>query len=112
MKKQTPILFLVILLMGGVGCDKKEEKIQFTGTFVDTKGEKINEGKIQVYLNDGKNEPELVEFDIKDGGISDQLPKAAWYVVNVKVRGYGLVSKVFPGGIPANQIFELKKATV
>jgi len=114
MKKQTPILFLVILLMGGVGCDKKEktDSIKFTGSFVDTKGDTIREGKIQVYLNNGKDEPKLVEFDIKDGSISDELPKAAWYVVNVKVKGYGLVSKVFPGTVPANQTYELKKATV
>jgi hypothetical protein len=119
MKKQTSIFVILILLVCGVGCEKKEAKesekkpetVKLSGSFVDTKGDTIRQGKIEVYLHDGKDKPKRMEFDIADGTISQEIPKANQYVVNVKVKGYGLVSKVFAGTIP-NRTYELKKATV
>ncbi len=103
------IIFIAVLS----GCNREpKEKIQFVGDIKDTEGKSIEEGKIEVYaFFEKEKEPKHYTFDIKQGKIKDQLPKAAKYVVNVKVRGYGLVSKVFYNSIP-ERTYQLKQATV
>jgi hypothetical protein len=107
----TSIALVLVLL---TGCDwfKKKENVVFTGSFIDTEGKAIEKGVIEIYVHqaDGK-EPRLHKIALTSGKSQGELPKGNKYVVNVKARGYGLVSKVFYGNLPSYN-YQLKAATV
>ncbi len=98
------------------GCKKtpepQKDKVKVVGTITDTEGNSIEKGKITVYTSGGETkEPERFDFDIEQGKLNYEVPKAEKYVVNIRVKGYGLVSKVFYKSIP-ERTYELKQATV
>lgn len=105
--------FVLLLLLAG--CEwfgEKKEKIKISGKFQDTEGKLIETGSLEIYaFQDQEKEPKLYKFKIKEGNLKDEIPKANKYVVNVKVKGYGLLSKVFYNAIP-DRVYQLKQATV
>ena len=115
MKKSLLVLASTVLVLAFLnGCEwfGRKEKVEFAGSFTDTEGKKIENGSIEIYVHtgDGK-EPELNKVDLKGGSSVVKIPKGSKYVVNVKARGYGLVSKVFYGSLPSYN-YQLKAATV
>jgi hypothetical protein len=117
MKTPKPLLVVSLLALAMIivtlsGC-KKTEMIPLTGTITDTDGNPVPEGKVSVYVwNEDAKEPVEVIYDFKDGRLGTELPaKGKKYVVNIRAKGYGLVSKVYYAAPPESK-FQLKKATV
>ena len=105
-------LLALVTLTGCQWFSDKTEKVKFSSGFMDIDGNSIPGGKVVIHaFNEGTDKPETFEFEIRDGKLSGTVPVAGKYVVNVKVKGYGLVSKIFYGSIP-DRNFELRPATV
>lgn len=117
MKTSKPLLVVSCIAVAMTivtlsGCEKTETT-PLTGTITDTDGNPIPEGKVSVYVwNEDSKEPKEVIYDFENGQIGGELPaKAKKYVVNIRAKGYGLVSKVYYNAPPSTK-FQLKKATV
>lgn len=110
MKSKLILMALAFIL--AVSCKRppKQEMVKVEGKIVDTSGEVVAEGKLEIYTPNAEGVPQLTTVPFKNGQIAGEVPKSNRYVVNVKVRGYGLVSKVFTNELPA-YTYELKKAT-
>src|SRR5688572_5239057 len=103
-------LTLLLSLSVFLGCEKKE-MIKFKGKVIDTEGKEVPYAKVTAYVwGERAKKPKRVVIDLKGGRIIGELPKGKKYVVNIRARGYGLVSKVFYNSLP-ERTYELKQAT-
>lgn len=112
MKKLMTVSLSAIIVAGVLLLSGCQKKVPIGGTIVDTKGERILQGRVVVYSwpKDGKEPAESI-LEFKEGKLAGEVALGSRYVVNIKAKGYGLVSKVFYDQLP-DRTYELKKATV
>lgn len=111
----TSIVFVAFVYLSSCKLDEGKEPpadVKVAGRVIDSDGNTITAGNIEVVaFVKGNEEPQILNFDIAQGEFTAAVPNAEKYVVNVRVRGYGLVSKVFRNNLP-ERTFTLKAATV
>ena len=99
--------------MGGVllflsSCQKK---VELGGRVTDSNGNAIADAKTTIYTwQKDSDKPTETTLSVKDGVLKGELPEGYKYVVNIRAKGYGLVSKVFYGKPPVRN-YELIKGT-
>lgn len=103
--------FAILITTLLLSCEKTK-MTPLQGQVVDNNGNAVSSGKAITYVwgEDGKKPKEVV-IEFKDGKLSGQVPIGKKYVVNIRAKGFGLVSKVFYDQLPERK-YELQQATL
>jgi hypothetical protein len=106
----SSLIALGVMVITFSGC-KKTKMTPLRGQVIDTKGQVVSSGNATIYVwDENSKEPKEAIIDFKEGKLDSEVPLGKKYVVNIRAKGYGLVSKVFYGSLPERS-YELKKAT-